>query len=138
MAGTQNPAYGRTVALKLNGVRLINLKSTDLSQSRATRDVTTKESDDNEESRGTIKSRSFSFAGIMPEEGPNAVAGPALQTAFESGSIGTWFMGDGLAGHPSWAGSGFLTALNFKAPHDGNVEFDGTVKTTGVVTFALT
>ena len=133
---TLNPAYGRLVALKYNGVRVLNLKSTDLSQTRATRDVTTKDSNDDEESRGTIKSRSFSFNGVMAQGGPN-VGGVALQTAYDNGDIGTWFMGDGLSGSPSWAGSGTITALNFKAPYDGNVEFDGTVKVTGAVTFAL-
>lgn len=134
---TTSPAYGRLLTLKFNGTAILNLKSSDLSQSVAMRDVTTKDSSDNKESRPTIHARTFSFSGLMPNAGPNAAAGPALQTALDAGSIGTWNFGSNLTAEPNWSGSGFLTALNFKAPHDGNVEFDGTVEVTGVVTFGV-
>lgn len=132
---TTAPAHGRLLTLKFNGTTILNLKSSDLNQSVAIRDVTTKDSLDNKESRPTIKARSFNFAGIMPTTGPNAAGGPALQTAYDSGTIGTCLYSDNLTGSPSWSASGFLTALNFKAPHDGNVEFDGIFEVTGVVTF---
>ena len=135
---TKNPAYGRLVTLKFGGTAILNMKASDFTQTRATRDVTTKESSDNEESRPTIASRSFSFSGIMPNGGPNDSGGAALQTAFDAGTIGTCLYGSGLAAEPSWSASGYLTSLNFKAPHDGSVDFDGAFKTTGVLTYALT
>ncbi len=131
---TERPAYGRLFAIKFNGVRIINLKSSDLSQSKATRDVTTKQSNDNEESRGTIASRSFSFSGLMPGNGLGSSGGAALDSAYTNGTIGMCeFTDENL----SWAASGILTALNFKNPYDGNVEFDGTLKLTGVVAFGV-
>ena len=133
---TTRPAYGRLVTLKFQGTTILNLKASDLSQSRGKRDVTTKDSNDDSEARPTIKARTFSFNGLMPTDGPNAAGGPALQTAYEGGTIGTCVYGDNLAGSPNWSASGFLTALNFKAPFDGNVEFDGTFEVTGVVTFS--
>lgn len=132
---TTNPAQGRRVTLKFGGTTILNLKASDLSQSRAQRDVTTKDSLDNKESRPTIASRSFSFSGLMPQAGPDAAGGPTLQTHFDAGTIGTCLYSDSLTGSPSWSASGYLTALNFKAPHDGNVEFDGTFEVTGAVTF---
>lgn len=133
---TNNPAYGKLLTLKFQGTTITNLRSSDLSQSRGKRDVTTKDSNDDEESRGTIKARSFSFGGLMPQAGPNAAGGPALQTAYDQGSIGTCVYGTNLAGEPNWSCSGWISALNFKAPYDGNVEFDGTITVTGVVTFS--
>lgn len=132
---TTNPSQGRRVTLKFGGTTILNLRSSDISQSRANRDVTTKDSLDAKESRPTIISRSISFGGLMPQAGPDAAGGPALQTAMEAGTIGTCLYTDGLTGSPSWSASGYLTALNFKAPYDGNVEFDGTFELTGVVTF---
>ena len=133
---TTNPAQGRRVTLKFGGTTILNLRSSDISQSRANRDVTTKDSLDQKESRPTIVSRSISFAGLMPQAGPDAAGGPALQTSFDAGTIGTCLYSDNLTGSPSWSASGYLTALNFKAPYDGNVEYDGTFEITGVVTFA--
>ncbi len=130
---TESPAYGRRISIKFNGVRILNLKGSDLSQSKGTRDATTKESNDQEESRGTITGRTFSFNGIMPATGPNDVAGPALEDAFQFGTIGTCVYGD--EGAVNFSASGFLTALNFKVPYDGNVEIDGTFKITGVMSF---
>ncbi len=133
---TTRPAYGRLVTLKFQGTTILNLRASDLSQKRGSRDVTSKDSNDDEESRPTIKARTFSFSGIMPTDGPNAVGGPALQTAYESGTIGTCLYSDNLSGSPSWSASGFLTSYDVKAPYDGNVEFSGEFKVTGVVTFS--
>lgn len=133
---TTSPASGRQVTLKFQGTTILNLKSSDLTQARAMRDVTTKDSLDNKESRPTIKSRSLTFSGLMPTTGPNAAGGPALQTAYDQGTIGTCLYSDFLTGSPQWSASGYLTALNFKAAFDGNVEVDGTFEVTGEVTFS--
>lgn len=132
---TTSPAYGRLVTLKFGGTQIINLKASDLSQTRGSRDVTTKDSADDEESRPTIKGRTFGFSGLLPNGGPNAL-GPTLQTAYDGGTIGLCNYGSNLSGEANWSASGFLTGLNFKAPHDGNVEFDGTFKVTGVTTYS--
>ncbi len=132
---TDSPVYGRRVSIKFNGVKILNLKGSDLSQNKGTRDATTKESNDQEESRGTITGRTFSFNGLMPVTGPNDVAGPALEDAFQFGTIGTCTYGDDDDSY-AFAASGYLTALNFKASHDGNVEMDGTFKITGVMLFS--
>ena len=139
MAGsTTRPAYGRLMALKFAGTTILNLKATSLKQSRGKRDVTTKDSNDNSESRPTIIERSYDFSALMPLDGPNAAGGPALETAFDAGTIGLVAFGDGLSGSPNWSASGFLTALNFDAPYDGNVEYTGTLQITGVNTFSTT
>ncbi len=132
---TTNPAYGRLVTLKFQGTTILNLKATDLTQKRATRDVTTKDSNDDEESRPTIKSRAYSITALMPIAGPNSAGGPALQTAFDNGTIGVLNFGDNLTGSPNWSSSGYLTALDFGAPFDGNVEMKADFKVTGTVTF---
>lgn len=132
---TTNPAYGRLVTLKFQGVTVLNLKASDLTQKRGKRDVTTKDSNDDEESRPTIKSRAYSLSGLMPIGGPNTAGGPALQTAYDNGTIGTVNFGDNLTGSPNWSSSGWLETLDFKAPHDGNVEFNANFIVTGTVTF---
>lgn len=126
---TTTPAYGKLIVLKFNGTQVVNSTSNDLNQSRAMRDVTTKDSNDEKESRPTVKARTFSTNGLMPEAGVSS-----FQTAFDNGTIGTWRFGDTTTGTPFWSGSGYLTALNFKAPFDGNVEYDLTVEVTGTVT----
>ncbi len=133
---TTSPAYGRLVTLKFGGTTLLNLKASSLKQARGSRDVTTKDSNDDFEARPTIKNRSFDFGGIMPLAGPNAPGGAALQSAYDNGTIGVCLFGDNLTGSPSWSGSGFITALDFDAPYDNNVEFKGSFQVTGVVTFA--
>ena len=133
---TTNPAYGRLCTLKFSGTQIVNLKASDLTQARAMRDVTTKDSADDSESRPTIKKRSFSFSGLLPNAGPDTL-GPTLQTAYTNGTIGLCNYGSNLTAEGNWSASGFLTALNFKAPFDGNVEFDGTFEVTGALTYSV-
>ncbi len=126
-------AYGKEVVLKFNGTTITSQTSTDFNQSMAMRDVTTKDSINDKESRPTLKSRSFSVNGLLPQY---QAAISTYQNAFTNGTIGTFAYGSGFTGEPTWSGSGYFTALNFKAPQEGNVEYSATVEVTGAVTFA--
>ncbi len=130
--------YGRRVKLSFLGTYLINLKGNDLPQTRGKRDVTSKDSQDWAEFRPTIKEKTISFSGLMPMGGPNDVAGVALETAYLNGTIGVCEYGTGTVGEPLWSGSGFITALNFKAAFDNSVEIDGVFESTGIQTFSET
>lgn len=134
---TIDPLYGRLMLLRRNGTAINNLKTTGLSQPRATRDVTTKDSNDEGEIRPTIKGpRSISFDGIVSNAASGSAIGIAqFQDDYTNGNVIVWRLGSGVAGDPFWTGSGFITKLDISTPHDGNVDFSGEVMTTGAVTF---
>lgn len=131
--GTIATAYGKEVKLSFAGATVTSQTSTDFNQSMAMRDVTTKDSINDKESRPTLRSRNFSVTGLMPQY---QAAISTLQNAFTNGTIGAFSYGSGFTGEPSWSGSAYFTALNFKAPQDGNVEYSGTLEVTGAVTFS--
>ena len=129
---TTSTAYGKEVALSFNGVTVINQTNSSINQVLANRDVSTKQSGNNKESRPTIKSRTFDVKGLMPQY---QAAISTLQNAYENLTIGTWQFGSGFTGEPYWSGSGYFTSLKFDAPDAGNVEYSGTIEVTGAVTF---
>ncbi len=136
---TTNPAYGRLVLLRRNGTAITNLNNTGLSQPRATRDVTTKDSSDEGEIRPTIKGpRSISFDGIVALAATGSVVGVAqFQDDYTNGNVIMWKIGSGVSTDPYWSGSGFLTKYDIAAPHDNNMTFSGEIMTTGAVTFGI-
>ncbi len=136
---TSNPMYGRLMLLRRNGTAINNLRNSGLTQPRATRDVTTKDSNDEGEIRPTIKGpRSISFDGIISNAASGSVVGVSqFQDDYTNGNVIVWKLSSGVAGDPSWTGSGFLTKFDITAPHDGNIEFSGEVMTTGPVTYAI-
>lgn len=136
---TSNPMYGRLMLLRRNGTAINNLRNSGLTQPRATRDVTTKDSNDEGEIRPTIKGpRSISFDGIISNAASGSVVGVSqFQDDYTNGNVIVWKLSSGVTGDPSWTGSGFLTKFDITAPHDGNIEFSGEVMTTGPVTYAI-
>ena len=130
--GTIATAYGKEVKLTFNGTTITSQTSSDFNQSMANRDVTTKDSINDKESRPTLRSRTFSLNGLLPQY---QAAISTYQNAYTNGTIGTFQYGSGFTGEPYWSGSGYFTALNFKAPQDGNVEYSATIEVTGAVTF---
>jgi predicted secreted protein len=133
---TTNPQYGRELVIRLASSQVTNLVSHGISMSRETRDVTTKDSSDNQEVRPTIKSRQITFEAIRSE---NAVYGyEDLLTAYENGTAIQWQETAGVSGHQTLLGVGYITQLDKEAPHDGNVMFTGTVTVTGAVTASVT
>lgn len=131
---TTNPLYGKLLVLLNNGTQITNLLSNDMNFQRAMRNVTTKDSGDWEESRPTIKSASLPFSGLISEDAAEGFE--ELYSDLDNGVPCMWVWGTGVTGAPKWSGSGFLQSLNFKAPFDGNAEFDGELKVTGLVTKA--
>ena len=132
---TKTVKYGRNLTLKIGGTQIDNLDSNGLSQSRDTRETTTKDSADNEESVGTIRRRSISFSGKASEASAAGAGFIALQNAYDSDSFVSWELSSATGGDRKWSGSATLTKLDFEAPFDGNVGFTGELKVTGVVTF---
>lgn len=130
---TKTVKYGRLLTLRLGGTALDNLMSNGLGQSRDTRETTTKDSADEEESLPTIKRRSISFSGLASESA--TVGYEELQGWYDNGTTLSWKLGTGTGGDRFHSGSGHITKLDFEAPHDGNVAFTGEIKVTGVVTF---
>lgn len=131
---TKTTKYGRNLVLKINGTQIDNLLSNSFSQSRDTRETTTKDSADNEESVPTIMRRNISFTGLASEASTNG-GFVTLQNAYEGGTTLSWVLDSSTGGDHKWSGSGHITKLDFDAPHDGNVGFSGEIKVTGVVTF---
>jgi len=133
---TTNPAYARLVLLRRNGTALTNLKSTSLQQPRATRDVTTKDSADEQEIRPTLKeSRTIPFEILITNAASGTHVGVAqFQDDYTNGNVVVWKQGDGVSGSPYWTGSGFLTKFDVTFGME-NVEGSGEIKTTGPVTF---
>lgn len=127
--------YGRNFIIKIGNVQIGNLDSTGLSQSRATRDTTTKDSADDEEHEVTIKSRTIPFAGKFTESAVSGGGVATLQAAYDNGTVLAWRLGNTTPGTHYWSGSGRLTKYDFEAPYDNNVTFQGEVKVTGPVTF---
>lgn len=135
---TKTTIYGRTFNLKIGGVTLENVRSKGFTQSKDTREVTSADSNDDEESVGTIKRRNITFSGLA-SEGTTANAGfIALQGYYDGTEPVTWELSRTTGGTRKWSGSGTLTKLDFDAPYDGNVEFSGEIKPTGPVTFGTT
>lgn len=132
---TKTVKYGRLLTLRIGGTQIDNLISNGLSQSRDTRETTTKDSADDEESVGTIRRRSLSFNGLASQASSAGAGFVALQNAYSSDAFVTWKLSSGTAGENYWSGSGTITKLDFEAPHDGNFTFSGEIKVTGVVTF---
>lgn len=131
---TKTTVYGKTLTLTIGGTQIDNLLTNGLTQTRDTRETTTKDSNDEEEHRPTIKRRMLPFTGLYTEA---ATVGPVdLQNAYDNGTVLSWVYGTGVGGTHKWSGSGTVTKLDFEAPHDGNVGFSGEIKPTGPVTFA--
>ena len=64
---TKTTKYGRTMTFKLANVQIENLRGKGLSQSRDTRETTTTDSSDDEESVPTIKRRTIPFDGLISD-----------------------------------------------------------------------
>jgi predicted secreted protein len=135
---TKSVKYGRLLTLRfaLSGtpVQVDNLTTTAYNQSRDTRETTSKDSADNEESVGTIRRRTIPFTAFASEASTTG-GFVYLQNAFDSDTFLSWKVGSGEAGAHFWSGSATLVKLDFSAPHDGNVECSGELKVTGAVTF---
>jgi predicted secreted protein len=132
---TKTTIYGRTFNLKIGGVTIENIRAKGFTQARDTRETTTADSADDEESVGTIMRRNLTFGGLA-SEGVTASAGfVTIQGYFEAGTPQTWELSRTTGGTRKWSGSGTITKLDFDMPYDGNVEFTGEIKPTGVVTF---
>lgn len=130
---TKETLYGRLTVILKAGVQIDNLLSTGLKQGTGTRNVTTKDSEDWDESRPTIQTTTMDFKGYAS---PQSVTNfEALQNSKMNKTIEAWRFSTGVAGSKYWGGSGFITQLDFDAAHDGTLEFTGTIQVTGAVTF---
>jgi predicted secreted protein len=134
---TKTTIYGRNFNLKINTVTIENVRAKGLTQARDTRETTTADSADNEESVATIMRRGLTF-GFLASEGTTTGAGfIALQGFYEAGDPVAWELSRATGGTRKWSGSATLTKLDFDIPYDGNVEVSGELKPTGVVTFGI-
>lgn len=130
--------YGRLMLLNRNGTAINNLKTSGISQTRATRDVTTKDSADNTELRPTIKTRTIAFDLLITNAASGTVVGVSqFQDDYTNGNIVVFKLGTGTAGDPYWTGSGVLTKFDISAPHDGNIEGSGELAITGAVEYGI-
>lgn len=130
---TKNTIYGRLVVIFQDGTQLDNLISTGLKQSRATREITTKDSADDKESRPTIKSRTMDFKAYASNSSVSNFE--QIQAAYENGTTQVWKFSTGISGSKYWSASGHITSADLNATHDGTLEIDGSVEITGAMTF---
>lgn len=134
---TKTTIYGRTFNLKVGGVTMENIRAKGFTQARDTRETTTSDSADNEESVATIMRRGITFGGLASEGTTSNAGFIALQGYFEAGDPVTFELSRTTGGTRKWSGSATVTKLDFDMPYDGNVEFTGELKPTGVVTFGV-
>lgn len=130
---TKNTLYGRLTVIFQDGTQLDNLISTGLKQSRATREITSKDSLDDFESRPTVKKRSMDFKAYASNTSVSNFE--QLQAAYENGTTQVWKFSTGVSGSRYWSASGHVTQADLSATHDGTLELDGSVEITGAMTF---
>lgn len=130
--------YGRNWLLKITGgtVTIDNLLTSGLNQAVEQRNTTSKDSANDKEFVPTIKSRTFPFSGLTTEASGSGNKA-ALQGLYDNQSVITFAYGPTAQGTYKWTGSGYMTKLDFDAPHDNNVLFNGEIEATGLVTFAV-
>lgn len=129
---TTNPEYGGNLKLKIGGTEITNLTSHNVNKERATRNVTTRDSGDNQEVRPTIKSRDIGFEGLISKDATYGY--DEIDDAWRAGTLVTWREGSGVTGEPYETGTGYITSLQKEAPFDDNVTFSGTLQVTGDTT----
>ncbi len=132
---TKTTKYGRLMTFKLNTVQIENIRGKGLSQSRDTRETTTTDSADDEESVPTIKRRTIPFDGLLSDAATSGAGYIALQGFYDNGTTIAWEQAGPNGGDKKWSGSGHITKLDFDEPYDNNVTFTGELKVTGPVTF---
>lgn len=132
---TKTTRYGRLMVFKLATVTIENIRGKGLSQSRDTRETTTVDSTDEEESQPTIKRRTIPFDGLISDAATTGSNYIALQGAYDNGTTLAFEIASPTGGEKKWNGSGHITKLDFDMPYDGNVTFTGELKVTGTVTF---
>lgn len=132
---TKTTKYGRLMTFKLATVTIENIRGKSLSQSRDTRETTTVDSTDEEESVPTIKRRTIPFDGLISDGATSGANYVAMQNAYDNGTTLAFEIASPTGGERKWNGSGHITKLDFDMPYDGNVTFTGELKVTGPVTF---
>lgn len=132
---TKTTKYGRLMTFKLAGTTIENIRGKGFNQSRDTRETTTVDSADDEESQPTIKRRTIPFDGLVSDAATAGAGYIALQNAYDNGTTLSFEIAGPNGGDKKWSGSGHITKLDFGMPYDNNVEFTGELKVTGPVTF---
>jgi len=132
---TTNPEYGKNIKIKIGAIEIANLVSHSSNKSSDTRTVTTKDSNDWEEVRPTIKRMEIPFSGLYSKD--SAYGYSQLDAAWRAGTAITWREGSFVSGEPYETGTGYIVALDKEMPFDGNVEFSGTIKITGEATIGV-
>jgi len=130
---TKETLYGRLTVVTKAGVQIDNLISSGLKQATGKRDVTTKDSNDVEESRPTIKSSTVDFKGYCSNV--STANFEALQTSRDNKSIELWRFSTGVPGSKYWSASAWISALDYDSGIDDTLAFTGTIQLTGEVTF---
>lgn len=132
---TKTTKYGRTMTFKIGNVTIENIRGKGLNQSRDTRETTTTDSADFEESVPTIMRTGIPFDGLLSDGATSGAGYIALENAFQAGTTLAWEIAGPNGGDKKWSGSGHLTKLDFDMPYDNNVTFTGELKATGTITF---
>lgn len=131
---TTSPAAGKTFTLRLGLTStttvITNLLSHGSSKTMDTREVTTKASGTHKEYLPTFADNTFDFSGLYTSTA-STFGYEDLESAMDAGTLVYWEEGTGTSTTPKRSGTGYIVSLNREAPHDGNVEFSGTIQNTG-------
>lgn len=131
---TTSPAGGKALTLRLGltstATVITNLVSHSSSKSKDTREVTTKASGTHKEYLPTFSDKTFDFSGLYTDTA-STMGYEDLESAMDAGTLIYWEEGTGTSLSPKRTGTGYIVALDREAPHDGNVEFSGTIQNTG-------
>lgn len=111
-----------------------NLRTNGYAQNRDTRDTTTKDSADYEESETTIKRTTIPFGGLVTEASSTGNFA-ALEGLMRNQTVITYRFGNTTAGTHYWSGSGRMTKLEVDGEYADNVTFTGEIKVTGPDTY---
>jgi hypothetical protein len=131
---TTAPEFGKTFTLRLGTTStttvITNLLSHGSKASMGTREVTTKASGTHKEYKTTFADQTFDFSGIYTSTA-TAQGYEDMEIVKDAGTLIFWEEGSGTTGTPKRAGTGYIVDLSRTSPHDGNVEFSGTIQNTG-------
>lgn len=131
---TTAPASGKLVTLRIGLTStttvITNLLSHGSSKSKDTREVTTKSSGTHKEYLPTFSDMTWDFSGFYTDTA-SSFGYEDLESAMDAGTLVYWEEGSGTATTPKRTGTGYIVSLSKEAPHDGNVEFSGSIQNTG-------
>ena len=135
MAST-NFNNGTLIGLYLDGKKIANLTSNDITISQSLRDATTKDASGWEVVLEGLRSAEFSAEGYFREDYSNAGADEILAALVTTRTTLTALWSSEVAGDKTYSASVYVTEFSMSAPVEETQTFSASFKATGAVTIS--